>query len=151
MNAGDGATTEQRTGINRPGGRERKMQGFKSAGSAQRFLSVNLQHLQRPAPPARARSGTPTRRACARSKNNANQLAGRADRKRKSAVRRLAHKRTMSRRNATGCSRALVLAFRSCWLQLSNIAPLYGAYRALMNLALTLRVCEILVAHARAI
>jgi transposase InsO family protein len=33
--------------------RERKMQGFKSAGSAQRFLSIHaatLQHLQRPTP-----------------------------------------------------------------------------------------------------
>ena len=39
INAGDGATTERRTRINRPE-RERKMQGFKSAGSAQRFLSV---------------------------------------------------------------------------------------------------------------
>jgi hypothetical protein len=39
MNVGVGATTAQRTHINRPDEGERKMQGFKSAGSAQRFLS----------------------------------------------------------------------------------------------------------------
>ena len=40
INAGDGATTERRTRINRPDEGRREMQGFKSAGSAQRFLSV---------------------------------------------------------------------------------------------------------------
>src|ERR1700732_3470398 len=39
MNAVDGATIERRIRISQP--RERKMQGFKSVGSAQRFLSVH--------------------------------------------------------------------------------------------------------------
>jgi hypothetical protein len=40
-NAADGATTERKTHISRPDDKERKMQGFKSRGSAQRFLSTH--------------------------------------------------------------------------------------------------------------
>jgi hypothetical protein len=41
LSEGDGRTTELRIRISRPGGRSRKLQRFKSPGSAQKFLSTH--------------------------------------------------------------------------------------------------------------
>jgi len=67
MSGGDGETIGRRTRINRRGRRERKMQRFKSSGSAQKFPvePCSRLHTFNGPTPSHLGSDTPTLRAAA--------------------------------------------------------------------------------------